>query len=110
MSLVWAIIMIFGLVILIIAISIIGWLSWIFRSRRPRGSGFEYIMVTKDGGAREVTLDEREDLEYSYSPADGARPYIKFRYESLDGWKSLEGFLLRRKLPKAIQIEQENQS
>lgn len=74
------------------------------RSRRRPDSGYDYVMVLADGGAREVTHGERDYLETEFSPVDGARPYIKFRYESVDGWGSLAGFLLRRQLPARIAI------
>lgn len=61
-------------------------------------------MVNDDDSAREVTAHERDYLETEFSPADGARPYIKFCYESLDGWGSIGGFLLRRQLPSRIAI------
>ncbi|MEZ5385493.1 MAG: hypothetical protein R3F13_08260 [Prosthecobacter sp.] len=80
------------------------WYKWMTRKRRPIEAGYKYVMVTDDGGARELTADEREYLEAEFSPTDGARPYIKFRYESLDGWGSLAGFLARRQLPSWIAI------
>jgi len=85
-----------------------GWYAWMNRSKRPKTSGFEYVMVSEDGSAREVSEDERNYLEEEFSPADGARPYIKFRYESLDGRGSLEGFILRRQVPSSIPISCSN--
>src|SRR5688572_21795819 len=91
-----------GTVLLSALVVFFSWLAWMSRSRRPRENGYQYVMVTKDGSAREVTPAEREYLETEFDPADGARPYIKFRYESVDGWGSIEGFLLRRQLPSRI--------
>lgn len=95
-----------GIVSLLALLGIVCRYAWITRPRRPSDEGYEYVMVVDDGSAREVTESEREYLETEFSPGDGARPYIKFRYESLDGWGSISGFLLRRQLPSRIKIRQ----
>jgi hypothetical protein len=82
------------------------WFFWQTRSRRPNEDGYKYVYIEDNGSAREVTADERIYLETEFHPADGARPYIKLRYESLNGWGELSGFLLRRQLPKNIKTDQ----
>jgi hypothetical protein len=74
----------------------------------PRGD--EYVYVNQDGTVRELCEDERRYLETDFSPADGARPYIKLFYRSRNGWGSRSGFLLRKKVPSRIAIEPVNPS
>lgn len=74
------------------------------RSRRRREPGFEYIYVEEDGSARELDDDEKDYLNTKFHPADGARPYIKFQYESLTPDGLISGYLRRRQLPKDIPI------
>jgi hypothetical protein len=104
MATLWTIALAFGAALVAAIGGLAAWYAWMVRSRRRPEPGYDYVMVLEDGEAREVTLDEREYLETEFSPADGARPYIKFRYESVDGWGSLAGFLLRRQLPARIGI------
>jgi hypothetical protein len=92
-----------GLPLLAIIVYVI-WVSWQTRSRRPKDDGYHYVYVEDDGSAREIAEDEREYLETEYHPNDGARPYIKLRYESLNGWGSIAGYLNRAQLPASIQI------
>jgi hypothetical protein len=82
-----------------------GYCSFLRRSRRPKESGFRYVFVNPDGSARELTADEQEYLNSEFSGGDGARPYIKFRYESLTPDGRIIGFLERRQLPAAIKIQ-----
>ena len=74
----------------------LAWFYWQTRPRRPKEDGYRYIWVEEDGSAREVTAYEKEHLETKFLPGDGARPYIKTRYETLDGWGSISGYLPRR--------------
>ena len=64
----------------------------------------EFVRVRADGSARELRPDEIEYLNTDFHGADGARPYIKGRYESLDGWGLMSGFLLRRALPPDVSV------
>jgi hypothetical protein len=82
-----------------------GWWLELRRSRRPKDSGFRYVYVNPDGSARELTADEREYLNTPFSGGDGARPYIKFRYESLTPDGRIIGYLERRQLPAKIEIQ-----
>jgi hypothetical protein len=83
------------------------WGCWSFlrRSRRHKESGFRYVYVNRDGSARELTSDEQEYLNEEFSGGDGARPYLKFRYESLTPDGRISGFLERRQLPARIEIQ-----
>jgi hypothetical protein len=67
---------------------------------------YPYVLIEADGTARELRKDEREYLEEPFSPFDGARPYVKMNYQSLDGWGSLEGFLRRSEVPPSIAISE----
>ena len=78
----------------------LAWFFWQTKPRRPKEDGYQYVYVEDDGSAQEIAADEREYLEAEYHPADGARPYIKLRYELLNGWGNLAGYLPRRLLPK----------
>jgi len=82
----------------------IAWFALQIRPRRRREPGFIYVYVNDDGSARELTADEREYLNTEFHGADGARPYIKFRYESLTPDLRIRGYLRRRQLPKRIRI------
>ena len=66
--------------------------------------GFEYVYVEDDGNARELNAEEREYLSTKFEGGDGARPYIKLRYESLTPDGRLSGYLRRRRLPKSIPV------
>jgi hypothetical protein len=94
---------IIGLLILAV-VMYLAWFYWQTKPRRPKEDGYQYVWVEEDGSAREVTADERVYLETEFHPADGARPYIELRYESLNGRGSIAGFLPRRQLPKKIVI------
>jgi hypothetical protein len=62
-----------------------------------------FVRIDEDGNAWELTTDEREYLNTKFDGADGA-PYIKSRYGERNGWKKLNGFLLRSRVPKRIRI------
>ena len=102
----WTVLITLGSLVIVAVAGFLGWYGWMCRSRRASEPGYDYIMVLEDGGAREITPSEQQYLETEFSPADGARPYIKFRYESLDGRGSVAGFLRRRQLPAKIAIRQ----
>jgi hypothetical protein len=74
------------------------------RSRRRKEQGFPYVYINDDGSARELDDNEKEYLNTKFHGADGARPYIKFRYESLTPDGRMSGYLERRQLPAAIEI------
>ena len=82
----------------------IAWFLFQSRPRRRREPGFPYVFVDDDGNATELDADQQEYLMTKFHPADGARPYIKFRYESRTPDGRLSGYLRRRQLPKRIPI------
>ena len=73
-------------------------------------SADEFVYVNQDGSVRELSLDEREYLSQDFHPGDGGRPYIKSSYESQDGWGSISGFVLRKRVPGRIVVEPVNPS
>ncbi|MGH9942486.1 MAG: hypothetical protein ACRD9R_09050 [Pyrinomonadaceae bacterium] len=91
-----------GILLVIAALGV--WFAFLFRPRRKREPGFEYVYVEDDGSARELDADEREYLNTKFDPTDGARPYVKFQFESLTPDGRLSGYLQRRQLPKRIPI------
>lgn len=95
---------------IITAISIIGLivLLWMFGPRRGKEPGFKFVYVNQDGSVRELSPGEQSYLSEQFSGGDGARPYIKSRYESSDGWGSQSGFLERRRTPSRIRIQPVN--
>ena len=95
---------IFG-VLLVLVLALWRWWLFLRRSRRPRERGFRYVFVNPDGSARELSADEQEYLNTEFSGGDGARPYIKIRYESLTPDGRMIGFLERRQLPAGIEIQ-----
>jgi len=96
------IIVITSITFLLISLLIFLFLS---RPRRRKEDGFKYIYVNDDGTAKELNDDEKEYLNTDFHNGDGARPYIKFRYQSRTPDSRLSGYLERRQLPKNIHIE-----
>lgn len=76
-----------------------------FMPLRPKENGFEYVHVEKDGSVRELDEEEREYLNTEFHGADGARPYIKSRYNQLTPDKKMWGYLPRRRVPRKIVIK-----
>ncbi|WP_103070879.1 hypothetical protein [Aquimarina sediminis] len=74
---------------------------------RGKEEGFKYVCINEDGSVRELTREERGYLTEVFHPTDGARPYIKSRYNSkiIDG-KISSGFILRNRVPKKIVIRE----
>jgi hypothetical protein len=70
----------------------------------PVPDQYPWIFVNSDGTARELHASEREYLETRFPPADGGRPYIKFRYSRRDGWGDLAGFMERSRLPDGMHV------
>lgn len=76
-----------------------------FRPLRPKEAGFEYVYVEDTGIVRELDNEEIEYLKTDFSPADGARPYIKSYYSQLTPDKKIGGFIQRIRVPKKIIIK-----
>jgi hypothetical protein len=81
---------------------------WMSVPRRRPQAGFPYVYVNQDGSVRELSQGEQEYLSKKFDPFDGARPYIKSNYRSLDGWGSLSGYLERRRVPSIVEIQNVN--
>ena len=81
------------------------WFLFRIRPRRRKESGFRYVYVNNDGSARELDEDEIEYLSTEFFGGDGNRPYIKLDYGERTPDGKLHGYLLRRRLPRRIQIE-----
>lgn len=79
-------------------------LVWFLGPRRAREPGFRFVYVNMDGSVRELSSEEQAYLSEEFSGADGGRPYIKWSYESRDGWGTRAGFLERRRVPFWVKI------
>lgn len=71
---------------------------------RKTVDGFEYVHVEENGTVRELTRQEKGYLKETFHPTDGARPYIKSRYESKNPDGKIIGFIPRNRVPKKIEI------
>jgi len=92
------------LVVVALSVVAIGGFVWMFGPRRGNEPGFKFVYVNQDGSVREVSPGEQAYLSEKFSGGDGGRPYIKFRYESADGWGSRSGFIERRRVPARVAI------
>ena len=88
----------------ILLIVVVAYLGWKWGPRRAREPGFPFVYVNQDGSARELSPAEQSYLSEEFSGGDGGRPYIKWSYESRDGWGSKSGFIERRRVPARIVI------
>jgi len=97
-----------NLVIVLLVFATIVWgivKLFVIPKRKSFGADeFPYVYVNTDGTIREVSPEEREYLMEDFHPADGGRPYIKFRYESVDGWGRQSGFMGRHRVPRGMKI------
>ena len=62
------------------------------------------VWINVDGSARELTDAEKKYVDTEFSPFDGARPYIKSRYDQRNGWGELSGYLERKLVPDGVHI------
>ena len=88
----------------VIVIAMMAFLAWKWGPRRPQGPGFKFVYVNHDGSVRELSPEEQAYLSEEFHGSDGGRPYIKWSYESRDGWGSQSGFIERRGVPARIEI------
>ena len=72
---------------------------------RPKESGYEYVYVEEDGTVSELNEEDVEYLKTEFSPTDGARPYIKSRYNELTPDEKISGFIKRNRVPKKYKIK-----
>ena len=71
---------------------------------RKNEGGFEYVCVDDDGTVRELSREEQGYLKEEFSPGDGARPYIKSRYNSRTPDGKIGGYIERKRVPQNIEI------
>lgn len=95
------IVTILGLILLLILIIYLRY----FIPLRPKENGFEYVSVELDGSVRELNEEEKGYLKTKFELADGARPYIKSRYNELTPDGKIWGYISRRRVPKRITIK-----
>jgi hypothetical protein len=62
------------------------------------------VWINSDGTARELTEAAKKYVDAEYSPFDGARPYIKFRYSQRTAIGEIRGYLLRAEIPDGVPI------
>lgn len=71
---------------------------------RKKEAGYDFVFVEDDGTVRELYFDEVRYLEEPFGPGEKARPSIKKRYDERNSEGKLSGFILRRRVPKEIEI------
>jgi hypothetical protein len=98
------IVVIGGVVILSIFIFCLYAYFTFFMPLRKRESGFKYVFIQEDGTVRELNHEEEVYLIERFHPADGNRPYIKYRYGQRSPRGEMSGFILRRRIPQHISI------
>jgi hypothetical protein len=89
--------------IFVVIVAIFIYLKY-FIPLRPKEIRFEYVYVKEDGTVNDLDEKEVEYLKTEFSPADGARPYIKNRYNQLTPDNKISGFISRNRVPKRIKI------
>lgn len=67
-----------------------------------------FVYIEDDGSARDLAPDEAAYLATPFEPADGARPYIKARYDARTPDGRLRGFLARDALPPGTAVRAAN--
>lgn len=93
-----------GIVILSSAILGIYMYFSFFIPLRKNEEGFKYVFIQDDGTVRELSKAEQSYLTEKFHPADGGRPYIKFRYDKKLPNGKISGFIPRRRVPANIPI------
>ena len=63
------------------------------------------VHIDDDGSARELTDAEKTYVDTDFSPFDGARPYIKSRYDQRTASGALRGYLQKSLLPSGMPIK-----
>ena len=73
-------------------------------ARTPAEAYAAFVHITDDGSVRELTRFEAEYLATAFDATDGARPYVKKRYDSRTPDGRLQGFLPRSEVPPHMTI------
>jgi hypothetical protein len=97
-----------GLAVLVAAIALLVF----FGRRRPDAAKMmadgtyaqQFVWIDDDGTARELTDEEKDYLNTDFHPTDGARPNIKFKYDSLTPDGKMRGYLWRHELPLGMPV------
>lgn len=93
--------------VLISGIFLMRWLGrTIDRDMKAGTYANRFIYVNEDGSARALTPDERNYLNTKFYPSDGSRPYVKSRYDQTTPDGRISGFLLKKRLPRRIQVKE----
>ena len=99
------VLIVFGIIALLAVLVALGVYLRHFVPLRPRRPGFAYVFVEDDGSVRELDDEETEYLSTDFAGADGARPYVKTRYNSIAPDGKMSGFIDRRRVPMGIEIK-----
>jgi hypothetical protein len=81
---------------------------WLLVPHRRNKAEFPLVYVSLDGSVRELSEGEKGYVSQKFMVGDGARPWIKPTYRSVDGWGNLSGYVERRRLPSRIEIHPVN--
>jgi hypothetical protein len=65
-------------------------------SFRTNQTKFPLVYVSVDGSVRELSEGQKGYVSQKFMFGDGARPWIKPTYRSVDGWGNLSGYVQRR--------------
>jgi hypothetical protein len=82
------------------------------RERAAKADGsfaHRFVWVEDSGSARNLAADEIIYLNTEFNPGDGARPYIKASYRSLTPDGRIGGFLLRKRIPGGVLVQNKQQ-
>ena len=105
MTTIWLAALLIGL--LISSILSMRWLGRAIDREMKAGTyASRFIYVNDDGSARGLTSDERDYLNTKFYPTDGNRPYVKSRYNQRTPDGRISGFLLKKRLPRRIQVKE----
>jgi hypothetical protein len=88
----------------ILLLVVVAYLAWKWGPRRAKEPGFKLVYVNQDGSARELSPEEKTYVSTEFPGGDSSRPYIKWSYESHDGWGSRSGYIERRRVPARVTI------
>jgi hypothetical protein len=62
-------------------LAVVGGVKW-----PSSGDAYPIVYVERNGGVRELTLDERKYLETPFALDDGGRPYVMRKYRRPRWW------------------------
>ena len=65
---------------------------------------YPFVHVNSDGSVRELHAGEKEHLETSFDPFDGARPHVKDLYNDKNALGDMRGYCARSAIPKHLPV------